>query len=182
MIARSVTSLAAVGAGLAWLTWEALRFFWDGSTGSDCASGAEYAGDTAFATAGVLTGLTLLGLSSQANGLARTSALLGAAGATLFGLGNAAEHCAFEPLFALYAAGGLAFVVSTTAFGLSVLVTGALGRWPGVLLIAAALAPMILSFEHSGAAVGGAAWLILGIALLVVRSATLSTASQPRAL
>ncbi len=167
-MARTTIAVSAIGAGIAWLTWEGIRLALTDTSASDCSSPSELAGDAMFAIAGVMTGLTLLGLSSQAVGPARMFALVGAAGAAVFGLANGAEHCAFEPLFLLYAAGGLIFVVSTAAFGLSVLVTGALGRWPGVLLIAAAIAPMILSFERGGAALGGAMWLVLGVALLVV--------------
>jgi len=163
---RSLVSLSAIASGLAWLLWESLRLSWDGATGATCQSGPEYAGDAVFATAGVLTGLTLLGLSSRATGLTRTLALLGATGASVWGLANGAEHCVFEPLFLLFAAGGLIFTVCTAAFGLSVMVTGARSRWPGLLLIVASIAPFMLSFERSGAAVGGMAWLILGVALL----------------
>lgn len=167
MSRRSTTAYSAIGTGVAWLTWEALRLSSDDATGSDCASGAEFAGDAVFATAGVLTGLTLLLFAGQLAGLTRTLALLGAASAVLWGVANGIEHCAFEPFFLLYALGGLVFVVSTAILGVIVLVTGRLGRWPGVLLVVAALAPMMLSFERGGAGVGGAAWLVLGVALLV---------------
>ena len=167
MMPRIAIALCAIGAGLSWLLWEALRLAWDGSTGSDCASGAEYTGDAVFAAAGLLMGLTLLALSAQLVGIQRSLALVAAGGATLFGVANGVEHCAFEPLFLLYALGGLAFVISTAVLGFTVLVTGAVGRWPGVLLLVAALAPMMLSFDRGGAALGGAAWLMLGVALLV---------------
>jgi len=165
---RTTIAVTAIAAGAAWLLWDGIRIFWTDAANSNCSTPADIASDAIFAIAGVLTGLTLLGLSSQAAGPARMFALVGAAGAAVWGLANGAEHCAFEPLFLLYAAGGLIFVVSTAAFGLIVLVTGALGRWPGVLLIAAATAPMMLSFERGGAALGGAMWLVLGVALLVV--------------
>lgn len=161
-------AFSAVGTGVAWLLWEALRNLWDGATGSDCASGAEYTGDTVFAVAGLLMGLTLLGLSTLLARIPRSLALVAAAGAVVFGVANGVEHCAFEPLFILYALGGLVFVVSTAILGVSIVLTGAIGRWPGALLVVAALAPMMLSFERSGAALGGAAWLVLGVALLVV--------------
>jgi hypothetical protein len=166
MIARSATGISAFGAGMAWLTWETLRVAVDGSTGSDCASGAEYAGDTAFAVAGLLSALTLLGLAAGLTGVPHALALLGAASGAIFGVANGVEHCVFEPLFLLYAAGGLVFVVSTTLLGASILVTGALNRWIGVLLVVEAVAPMMLSFDRNGAALQGAAWLARGVVLL----------------
>jgi hypothetical protein len=98
-------------------------------------------------------------------------ALSGGIGAVVFGLANGIEHCAFEPLFILYALGGLVFVVSTAILGVSIVLTGAIGRWPGALLVVAALAPMMLSFDRGGAGLGGAAWVVFGLTLLLDRQA-----------
>lgn len=165
---RTTIAWTAIGAGAAWLIWDGIRLFWTDAANSDCSTPADIAGDAAFAIAGFLMGLALLGLAGQVSGPPRLFALSGGIGAVVFGLANGIEHCAFEPLFILYALGGLVFVVSTAILGVSVLVSGALSRWPGALLIVAALAPMMLSFERGGAALGGAAWLVLGVALLVV--------------
>ena len=161
-------AVTAIAAGAAWLTWEGIRLALTDVSASGCSSPSELAGDAAFAIAGLLMGLALLGLAGQVAGLPRLFALSGGIGAAVFGLANGVEHCAFEPFFLLYALGGLVFVVSTAILGVSVLVSGALSRWLGVLLVVAALAPMMLSFDRGGAALGGAAWLVLGVALLVV--------------
>lgn len=168
---RTTIAVTAIAAGAAWLTWEGLRLASDQATGSDCASGAEYAGDAAFAIAGFLTGLALLGLAGQVSSPPRLFALSGGIGAVVFGLANGIEHCAFEPLFILYALGGLVFVVSTAILGVSIVLTGAIGRWPGALLVVAALAPMMLSFDRGGAGLGGAAWVVFGLTLLLDRQA-----------
>jgi hypothetical protein len=81
------------------------------------------------------------------------------------GLANAVEHCAYEPFWILFVLGALGTMLASIALGAALLIWGALGRWRGVLLVAAA-AGLMLGTDRGGAAVFGVAWTILGVSLL----------------
>jgi hypothetical protein len=168
-MSRPVVAMSAVSAGCGWLVWEGLRRTWDGSTGADCSSAAEYTGDAVFAGAALLVALTMLGLGGRLSGVGRWCALASAAGAAMMGLGNAVEHCAAEPFFIVYVAGAMLMFLATAALGVVALVIRqgrTLGRWRGVLLIVAAFA-LWLSFDRGGAALLGLAWIAFGVSLMV---------------
>jgi len=58
------------------------------------------------------------------------------------------------------------YVLASCVLAAGLLITGQLGRWPGLLLGVAALAGSMLGgYERGGAAVTGVAWLTLGVLL-----------------
>jgi hypothetical protein len=95
------------------------------------------------------------------------------------GVGNGLEHCVYEPLWLLYVLGALGLTLSAAALGLVLLVTGALGRWRGLLLVTAAVG-LMLGFERGAAAVFGGSWLVFGATLVVDRQALEPNDGSPR--
>ncbi len=173
--ARLLAAVASIISGIAWLAWELSRRFWDDGASSDCSTSADFFNDATFAAATVAAAVALASLFSLLQGGIRWFGIAAAVGAAAFGVGNAVEHCVAEPFFLLYAGGGLMYTVATCGLAAGLLVTGQLGRWPGLLLGVAALGPMWLSFEGGGAAVAGVAWLLFGLLLVVMTNSERST-------
>lgn len=159
MAARRLALVASIISGIAWLAWELSRLGWDDGASSDCATYAGYYNDAAFALANTAAAVALASLFVLLRGALRWIALAAAIGAAAFGIGNSIEHCVAEPFFLLYVAGGLTYVLAGCLLAIALLVSGRLGRWPGLPLLAAALGSMVLGFEGGGAAVTGVAWL-----------------------
>jgi hypothetical protein len=164
---RTTIAVSALGAGAAWLTWEGIRLALTDASASDCTSPSELAGDAMFAIGGLAVAATMIGLATCLSGVPRWFAIAAAITAATMGVANGVEHCAYEPAWLLYVFGAMGMFLSLAALGLALLVTGAIGRWPGALLVVAALTPW-LSFDRGAAAVLGATWLVLGVALLLV--------------
>lgn len=152
-------SAAAIVSGAAWLTWEASRRLWDDGASSGCTTSADYFNDTAFALANLAAAVALASSSLLLRGALRWVALAAATGAVASGIGNSIEHCVAEPFFLLYVAGALTYTLATCALGVGLLITGRLGRYPGILLGAAALGLLAFDSERGGAAVTGIVWL-----------------------
>ena len=163
--ARPLAAVASIVSGIAWLAWELSRRVWDDGASSDCAAPADFYNDATFAVANVAAAVALASLFWLLHGALRWFCLAAAVGAAAFGVGNSVEHCVAEPFFLLYAGGGLMYVLATCGLAAGLLVTGQLGRWPGLLLGVAALGSGVLGFEGGGAAVTGVAWLTLGVLL-----------------
>ena len=168
--ARPLAAVASIISGIAWLAWELSRRVWDDGASSDCAAPADFYNDATFAVATVAAAVALASLFWLLHGALRWFCLAAAVGAAAFGVGNSVEHCVAEPFFLLYAGGGLMYVLATCGLAAGLLVTGQLGRWPGLLLGVAALGPGQLGFEGGGAAVAGVAWLTLGVLLALTNS------------
>jgi len=157
---------AAIVSGTAWLTWEVSRRLWDDGASSDCTTSADYFNDTAFALANLAAAVALASSFLLVRGALRWVALAAAIGAVASGIGNSVEHCVAESFFLLYVAGALTYTLATCALAAGLLITGRLGRYPGLLLLAAALGLLAFDSERGGAAVTGIAWL--GFAALLV--------------
>ena len=169
--ARPLAAVASIISGIAWLAWELSRRVWDDGASSDCAGSADFFNDGTFAVANMAAAVALMSLFGLLRGALRWSCLAAAVGVAAFGVGNSIEHCVAEPFFLLYVGGGLMWVLASCVLAAGLLVTGQLGRWPGVLLGVAALAPgMLGGFERGGAAVTGVAWLALGVLLALTNS------------
>jgi hypothetical protein len=97
-------------------------------------------------------------------GRTRWLALAGGAGVAASGFGNVVEHCVAELFFLIFVAGLMAYLLATLVLAVSLLWSGALGRWFGLFLLGTALG-LMLGFERSGAAVIGGAWLGAGASL-----------------
>ena len=123
-----------------------------------------------FAADGLAVAAALFGLATQMSGFRRWLAIAAAASSATMGLANGVEHCTYEALSLLYVFGGLALVLSTAMLGLGLLVTGGLGRWRGLLLVAGAVG-LMLGADRGGTAVFGAAWIVFGLTLLLDRQA-----------
>ena len=164
--ARPLAAVASIISGIAWLAWELSRRVWDDGASSDCAAPADFYNDATFAVATVAAAVALASLFWLLHGALRWFCLAAAVGAAAWGVGNSVEHCVAEPFFLLYVGGALMYVLASCVLAAGLLITGQLGRWPGVLLGVAALAPgMLGGFERGGAAVTGVAWLTLGVLL-----------------
>lgn len=161
--ARPLAAVASIISGIAWLAWELSRRVWDDGASSDCAAPADFYNDATFAVATVAAAIALAALFWLLRGALRWFCLAAAVGAAAWGVGNFVEHCVAEPFFLLYAGGGLMYVLATCGLAAGLLVTGQLGRWPGLLLGVAALGSMVVDFEGGGAAVTGVAWLLFGV-------------------
>lgn len=157
---------AAIVSGTAWLAWELSRRLWDDGASSGCSTSADYFNDTAFALANLAAAVALASSSLLLRAPLRWVALAAALGAVAAAIGNSVEHCVAEPFFLLYVAGALTYTLATCALGVGLLITGQLGRFPGLLLGAAALGLLAFDSQSGGAAVTGIAWLGFG-ALLV---------------
>jgi len=170
----------ATAGGAAWLLWEGLRLSGENVASYTCSSASAYAADATFASAGLLVAGACFGLSARLSGRPRWVAILAAAASAVMGLANGLEHCAYEPLWLLYVLGALGLTLSTAALGLVLLVTGALGRWRGLLLVTAAVGLMMLGFDRGAAAVFGGSWLVFGATLVVDRQALEPNDGSPR--
>lgn len=175
---RTTIAVTAISAGALWLIWEGIRLSWTDAANSDCSTPADIASDTAFAAGGLAVAAALFGLATRLSGIPRWLAIAAAVGAATMGVANGVEHCAYEPFWLLYVFGALGLVLSTVALGLGLLVTGAMGRWRGLLLVAAALGLMMLGFDRGGTAVFGAAWIVFGLTLLLDRQALQAPAAN----
>jgi hypothetical protein len=167
--ARSLVVGASILSGIAWLAWELSRRFWDDGASSDCSTSADFYNDAMFALATIAGAVALGSLSRSLRGAPRWFSLAAAVGVAAGGIGNSVEHCLAEPFFLVFAAGLLVYVLASCALGATLVVTAQLGRWPGLLLSAAALG-LNLSFERGGAAVTGFAWLLFGVLFAVMAS------------
>jgi hypothetical protein len=168
--ARPLAAVASIISGIAWLAWELSRRVWDDGASSDCAAPADFYNDATFAVATVAAAIALAALFWLLHGALRWFCLAAALGAAAWGVGNSVEHCVAEPFFLLYVGGGLMYVLATCGLAAGLLVTGQLGRWPGLLLGVAALGSLVVDFEGGGAAVTGVAWLTLGVLLALTSS------------
>jgi hypothetical protein len=168
--ARPLAAVASIISGIAWLAWELSRRVWDDGASSDCAAPADFYNDATFAVATVAAAVALAALFWLLHGALRWFCLAAALGAAAWGVGNSVEHCVAEPFFLLYVGGGLMYVLATCGLAAGLLVTGQLGRWPGLLLGVAALGSLVVDFEGGGAAVTGVAWLTLGVLLALTSS------------
>ena len=168
--ARPLAAVASIISGIAWLAWELSRRVWDDGASSDCAAPADFYNDATFAVANMAAAVALASLFWLLRGTLRWFCLAAAVGAAAFGVGNSVEHCVAEPFFLLYVGGGLMYVLATCGLAAGLLVTGQLGRWPGLLLGVAALGSVVVDFEGGGAAVTGVAWLTLGVLLALTNS------------
>ena len=177
---RTATAAIAIGAGTTWLIWEGIRLSWTDAANSNCSTASDIAGDVVFAAGGLAVAVALFGLATQMSGIRRWLAIAGAVAAATMGVANGVEHCAYEPFWILYVFGATGMVLSTAALGLGLLVTGGLGRWRGLLLVAAALGLMMLGFDRGGAAVFGAALVVFGLTLLLERQALQTPAHARR--
>jgi hypothetical protein len=166
-----VPAIAFAGAvgGALWLAWDSVGRVWHGLDGSDCSSAAEYSGDILFALAGLFVGAALVGLAAYVPGSLRWVAAIGGAASAVEGLANGVEDCAAEPFFLLYVAGATVNAFAVLVLGVGIMVTGALGRWRGALLVAGALGVM-QGFERGGGALFGGAWLVFALSLFVGQS------------
>jgi len=167
--ARSLAAGASILSGIAWLAWELSRRFWDDGASSDCSTSADFYNDGVFALATTAGAVALGSLSRSLRGTPRWFSLVAALGLAAGGVGNSVEHCLAEPFFLVFAIGLLVYVLASCALGVALVVTRQLGRWPGLLLSAAALG-LNLSFERGGAAVAGVAWLLFGVLFAVMTS------------
>ena len=169
--ARPLAAVASIISGIAWLAWELSRRVWDDGASSDCAAPADFYNDATFAVATVAAAVALASLFWLLHGALRWFCLAAAVGAAATGVGNSVEHCVAEPFFLLYVGGALMYVLASCVLAAGLLVTGQLGRWPGLLLGVAALAGLMLGgYERGGAAVTGVAWLTLGVLLALTNS------------
>lgn len=170
--ARPLAAGAAIVSGLAWLVVEFGGRAWeDNQSGTYCSTSAGYLDDTAFAVATMSTAIALLFISAMLRGRARWLAFVGSAGVAASGFGNAVEHCVAEPFFLIFVAGLMAYLLATLVLAVTLLLTGALGRWLGLFLLGTALG-LMLGFDRSGAAVIGVAWLAAGASLAIARMAS----------
>jgi hypothetical protein len=162
-----------------WLAWDISRRAWDDGASSDCVTSADYFNDATFALANAAAAVALASSFVLLRGALRWIALAAAIGAVAFGIGNSVEHCIAEPFFLLFVAGGLTYVLAGCGLAAGLLVTGQLGRWPGLLLGVAALGLMVLDSERGGAAVTGVAaslrWLVGSADLRRNRGPTITT-------
>ena len=168
--ARPLAAVASIISGIAWLAWELSRRVWDDGASSDCAAPADFYNDATFAVATVAAAIALAALFWLLHGALRWFCLAAAIGAAAWGVGNSVEHCVAEPFFLLYVGGALMYVLASCVLAAGLLITGQLGRWPGLLLGVAALGSWMLGFEGGGAAVTGVAWLTLGVLLALTNS------------
>jgi hypothetical protein len=174
--ARTLAVGASILSGVAWLAWELSRRFWADGASSDCAAPADFFNDATFAVANLAAAVALASSSLLLRGALRWVALAAATGAVATGIGNSVEHCVAEPFFLLYVAGALTYTLATCVLAAGLLLTGQLGRWPGLLLGVAALGGLMLGgSERGGAAVTGVAWLLFGVLLVVMTSSERST-------
>jgi len=74
-----------------------------------------------------------------------------------------------EPFFLIFVAGLMAYVLATLVLAVTLLLTGALGRWLGLFLLGTALG-LMLGFDRNGAAVTGVTWLAAGASLALARA------------
>ena len=167
---RTTIAVTALGAGAAWLIWDGIRLFWTDAANSNCSTPADIASDAVFAAGGLAVAAALIALATCVSGIWRWLAIAGAVAAATMGVANGVEHCAYEPFWLLYVFGAIGMVLSTAALGLGLVVTGAMGRWRGLLLVAAALG-MMLGADRGGAAAFGAAWVVFGLTVLLDRQA-----------
>ena len=174
---RTAIAGTAISAGAAWLIWEGIRLSWTDAANSDCSTPADIAGDAMFAIGGLAVAAAMIGLATCLSGVPRWFAIVAAVAAATMGLANGVEHCAYEPFWLLYVLGAMTMVLSTAALGLALLVTGALGRWRGLLLIAGAVG-LMLGPDRGGTAVFGAAWVVFGLTLLLDRQALQASAAN----
>ena len=165
---RTTIAVTAISAGAAWLIWEGIRLSWTDPANSNCSTPADIAGDAMFAIGGLAVAAAMIGLATCLSGVPRWFAIVAAVAAATMGLANGVEHCAYEPFWLPYVLGAMAMVLSTAALGLALLVTGALGRWRGLLLIAAVVG-LMLGTDRGGTAAFGAAWIVFGLTLLMDR-------------
>ena len=168
--ARPLAAVASIISGIAWLAWELSRRVWDDGASSDCAAPADFYNDATFAVATVAAAVALASLFCLLHGALRWFCLAAAVGAAAWGVGNSVEHCVAEPFFLLYVGGALMYVLASCVLAAGLLITGQLGRWPGLLLGVAALGSVVVDFEGGGAAVTGVAWLTLGVLLALTSS------------
>ena len=174
---RTTSAWTAIGAGAAWLIWDGIRVFWTDASASGCSSPSEFAGDAMFAIGGLAVAAAMIGLATCLSGVPRWFAIVAAVAAATMGVANGVEHCAYEPVSLLYVFGAMGTFLSTVALGVALLVTGALGRWRGLLLIAAAVG-LMLGTDRGGTAVFGAAWIVFGLTLLLDRPALQAPAAN----
>jgi len=167
---RTTIAVTAISAGAAWLIWDGIRVFWTDAANSNCSTPADIAGDAMFAIGGLAVAAAMIGLATCLSGVPRWFAIVAAVAAATMGLANGVEHCAYEPFWLLYVFGAIGMVLSTAALGLGLVVTGAMGRWRGLLLVGAALG-MMLGSDRGGAAAFGAAWVVFGLTVLLDRQA-----------
>ena len=172
--ARPLAVGASIFSGVAWLAWELSRRFWDDGASSGCATSADFYNDAMFALATTAAAIALGSLFLLLRGAPRWFSLAAAVGVAAGGIGNSGEHCLAEPFFLLFAAGLLVYVLASCALGAAWVMTAQLGRWPGLLLIAAALG-LNLSFQRGAAAVTGVAWLLFGVLFAVMTSSERTT-------
>lgn len=111
--------------------------------------------DAVFALASMAAAVALASLFVLLRGAFRWVGMAAAIGAAAQGVGNSVEHCVAEPFFLVYVAGALTFALASCVLAAGLLVTGQLGRWPGLMLGAAALGLMFLGSERGGVAVTG---------------------------
>jgi hypothetical protein len=168
---QAATAACAIAGGAACLLWNGIGLAAEDLSGGSCSSPSDYAGDATFAAAGVLVGAALLGIATLLLPLQRWIATVAGAASATFVVANGVEHCGYEPLSLLYVLGATVSTLAVAALGIAWLITGAMGRWRGLLLIAAAAAPMLLQFDGGGAALSGASWVLFGLSLLVARPA-----------
>ena len=176
---RTTIAVTAISAGAAWLIWEGIRLSWTDPANSNCSTPADIASDAVFAAGGLAVALALFGLATQLSGVPRWLAIAGAVAAATMGVANGVEHCAYEPFWLLYVFGAIGMVLSTAALGLGLVVTGAMGRWRGLLLVGAALG-LMLGSDRGGAAAFGAAWVVFGLTVLLDRQALQTPAHARR--
>jgi hypothetical protein len=177
---RTTNAVTAISAGAAWLVWEGIRLSWTDAANSDCSTASDITSDAVFAAGGLAVAAAVIGLATSLSGVPRWFVVVAAIAAATVGVGNGVEHCAYEPFWLLYVFGALGLTLSTAALGLGLLVTGAMGRWRGLLLVGAALGLMMLGFDRGGAAVFGAAWVAFGLTLLLDRQALQAPAHARR--
>ena len=168
--ARPLAIAASFISGISWLAWEISRRAWDDGASSDCVTSADYFNDATFAFANAAAAVALVSSFVLLRGALRWIALAAAIGAAAFGIGNSVEHCVAGPFTLLFVAGGLMYTLAGCGLAAGLLVTGQLGRWPGLLLGVAALGLMVLDSQHGGAAVTGVAWLAFGASLALAAS------------
>ena len=166
MSAHTLAAAASIISGIGWLAWELSRRVWDDGASSDCAAPADFFNDATFTLATMAAAVALTFLFWLIGGALRWFCLAAALGAAASGIGNSVEHCVAEPFFLLYVGGALMYVLASCMLAAGLLITGQLGRWPGLLLGVAALGGSMLGgYERGGAAVTGVAWLALGVLL-----------------
>lgn len=166
----------AVGAGAAFIAGELMTRLGPDTDSVACANGAGYLVNLIDLLKYGLTGVTLFLLVSllrdQLRRVGRVVGRVAGAGFVVAGVANGIEHCAhIDSLGLLYVFGLLIGVATTAVFGVFVARSRAVPAWLGWTITLGVLA-FFVSAEQGGPAVIGLIWIIVGVRLFTLPSAT----------